>query len=430
MKVEQALEGQNATGKPRHYAWVIVVITFLTLLAAAGVRAAPGVFIIPFEKEYGWSRADTSLVVGISILIFGLGGPLTGSLIERFGPRVIMLGGLVMVSLGLLPMLFMDSFWQFFLWWGVVVGIGTGLIANVLGTTIAHRWFRTNQGLIVGLFSAAASTGQLAFLPIMSALTVAINWRWAIGFGAIFAGLLILPVFLFMRNRPEDVNLKPIGDKGESAAAQNSDTRRYTLRQALKTRDFWLLAGGFFICGYTSNGLVGTHLIPHAVEHGFTQVQAAGAVGLMGLMNVVGTLGSGWLTDRYDSRKLLAIYYGFRAISIAVLPFILEYQYLLIFAVVYGLDWIATVPPTTALVARIYGKASLGILFGWIFFGHMLGASIAAYAGGFFRQILGDYHVIFISAALLGIIASGISLMINPSSLRNRTPEPLPSVGD
>ncbi len=402
-----------------HYAWVIVGITFLALLVAAGVRAAPGILIKPLEAEFGWDRASISLAVAISILTFGLGGPLSGSLVDRFGPRRVMLGGLLVVGVGLLPLLILTELWQFHLFWGLAVGVGTGAVGNVLGATIAHRWFVRHRGLVIGLFGAASSAGQLAFLPAMMALTVNAGWRTAIALVAIASLAILLPVLILMRDRPEAIGLRALGDDGSpKTAAQSADDRRTPLREAVRTTDFWLLAGSFFICGYTSNGLVGTHLIPHAIEHGFTEVAAASAVGLMGMMNVIGTLASGWLTDRYDNRKLLAAYYGFRSLSLAALPLILEFPQLLLFAIVYGLDWIATVPPTANLTAKRFGRGSLGTLYGWIFFSHMVGAAIAAYIGGFFRQIVGDYHGVFISAALLGFVAVALSLRITPEVAR------------
>jgi MFS family permease len=406
--------------QPRlHYAWVVVGITFLALLVAAGVRAAPGVLIKPLEAEFGWDRASISLAVAISILTFGLGGPVSGSLVDRFGPRRVILGGMLVVGVGLLPLLVLTELWQFHLFWGLAVGVGTGAVGNVLGATVAHRWFVRHRGMVIGLFGAASSAGQLAFLPAMMALTVSSGWRTAIGLVALASLAVLVPVLILMRDRPESVGLRALGDDGSAASAgQSADNRRTPLRQALRTTDFWLLAGSFFICGYTSNGLVGTHLIPHAIEHGFTEVAAASAVGLMGMMNVVGTLASGWLSDRYDNRKLLAAYYGFRSLSLAALPLILEFPQLLLFAIVYGLDWIATVPPTANLTAKRFGRASLGTLYGWIFFAHMLGAAIAAYIGGFFRGIVGDYHGVFISAALLGFVAVALSLRITPEVAR------------
>ncbi len=423
MAVEQVVAEGSAEGSakgrlPFHYAWIIVVVTFLTLLVSAGVRNAAAVFIKPFEAEFGWDRSSISFAIAVSLIAFGLGGPLGGSLIDRFGPRRVMVGGLSLIVLGLGPMLWLNALWQLHLLWGLIVGIGTGAVANVLGATVASRWFVTQRGLILGLFSAASASGQLAFLPLMVALTSATGWRTAIGLLAIAAGVMLLPVALFMRNSPRSIGLRAIGDDGKVTAQTTAraveDARSTPMREAVRTRDFWLLASSFFICGYTTNGLIGTHLLPHAVEHGFSEVGTAGAIGLMGIMNIFGTLASGWLSDRFDNRKLLATYYGFRALSLVALPFIIDLSGLFIFAVVYGLDWIATVPPTVNLTAARFGRASLGTIFGWIFCSHMFGAALAAYAGGFFRQQLGDYHMVFISAAVLGFIAAGMSMTIRP----------------
>ena len=413
----------RSTRRPAfHYAWVVAVMTFLVLLVAAGVRAAPGALIKPLEAEFGWDRASISLAVAVSILAFGFGAPLSGGLIDRFGPRRIMVAGLGLVAIGLGPLLTLRELWQLHLFWGLVTGLGTGAIANVLGATVALRWFRTNRGIVLGLFAAAASMGQLVFLPTLVAITTTVGWRGAITvlFGAI--AVLVLPALLLMRDRPEDVGARPVGDLGDStdareqaeaAAERAEDVRRTPMREAARTADFWLLAGSFFVCGYTSNGLIGTHLIPHAVEHGFTEMAAAGAVGLMGMMNVAGTLASGWLTDRYDNRRLLAAYYGFRAVAIFFLPFIVEVPGLLVFAVIYGLDWIATVPPTANLAAIRFGRASVGTIYGWIFCSHMVGAALAAFLGGWFRDQFGDYSVVFMSAAALGFIAAALSLRIS-----------------
>jgi MFS family permease len=310
----------------------------------------------------------------------------------------------------------MRDLWHLHLFWGIVTGVGTGAVANVLGATVALRWFRSHRGVVLGAFAAAASAGQLAFIPLLQWLVLEDGWRAAVLAAAVSGAALIVPVLLLMRDRPAEVGRAPYGDDGSAAgaAADAVEAARSTpLRVAVRSRDFQLLAASFFICGYTSNGLIGTHLIPHAVEHGFTEVTAAGAVALMGTMNIFGTLASGWLTDRYDNRRLLAVYYGFRALSIAALPFIIEVPWLMLFAVVYGLDWIATVPPTANLTARIYGRGSLGTIYGWIFFSHMLGAAIAAYLGGFFSDLLGDYHMVFISAALLGFLAVALTQRIS-----------------
>jgi MFS family permease len=402
------------------YAFLIVVVTFLVLLAAAGVRAAPAVLIRPLEAEFGWDRASISLAIALSFLAFGLGAPLSGGLIDRFGPKRVMLGGLVLIVGGLVPLALMTDLWQLHVFWGVVTGIGTGAVTNVLGATVALRWFRTHRGVILGAFAAASSAGQLIFIPTLQGVILDSGWRTAVGGMAAALGIILLPVLLFMRDRPADVGKEPYGatdDPIAEAADQREAVRSTPLRVAARSRDFWLLAGSFFICGYTSNGLIGTHLIPHAVEHGFTEVAASGAVALMGMMNIFGTLASGWLTDRYDNRRLLAMYYGFRAISVAALPLVLTFPQLLLFAIVYGLDWIATVPPTANLAARIFGRGSLGTIYGWIFFSHMAGAALAAFLGGFFHDVLGDYHAIFISAALIGFVAVLLASRISTGGL-------------
>ena len=389
-----------------HYAWVIVAVTLVALMAAQAVRAAPGVIIVPLEQEFGWDRAAISLAVGLSLLTFGLGGPLGGWLLERFGPRRLLVGGIVLIGFGLFALIRISELWQLYLVWGIVIGLGTGAAGQVASAAIAQRWFRTHRGLIVGLFGGATSAGQLVFVPAMAALTVTMGWRAAIVLLLAAAAIAIVPLAILMRDRPSDVGQRAVGE-GETltAAEKADDARRTPLRQAVRRREFWLLAMSFFVCGYTSNGLIGTHLIPHAVEHGFTEVAAAGALALLGAFNIVGTLASGWLTDRYDNRKLLAAYYGFRAMSLFALPLIYDMRGLLLFAVVYGVDWIATVPPTVNLTATIFGRASVGTLYGWIWFSHMVGAAIAAYAGGFFRVLLGDYHLMFVSAGILGFIA-------------------------
>jgi MFS family permease len=318
-----------------------------------------------------------------------------------------MLGGLALIAAGLAPLMWMRELWQLHLFWGVLTGLGTGAVTNVLGATVTLQWFRTHRGVVLGALAAASSAGQLIFLPALVGIVLVVGWRGAIALMAAVAVVLLVPVVVFMRDRPADRGLRPYGAMAEGvddASDRAEGDRRTSLRDAARTRDFWLLASSFFVCGYTSNGLIGTHLMPHAVEHGFSEVTAAGALAVMGTMNIVGTLASGWLTDRYDNRRLLAMYYGFRALSIALLPFIVEVPLLFGFAVIYGLDWIATVPPTANLTAKLFGRASVGTLYGWIFCSHMVGAAIAAFLGGLFRDVLGDYTLVFLSAAILGLI--------------------------
>ncbi len=398
--------------KKFHYAWVVVGVTFLALLASSGVRNAPSVMIKPLETEFGWDRGSISFAVAISLFAFGFGAPLGGSLINRFGARRVMMSGLVLVVLGLLPMINMTTLSEYQLFWGLVVGIGTGVVTNVLGSAIALRWFNQYRGVVLGLLGAATATGQLLLLPVLIWMASANGWRSVILFLAVVVGIVIVPVFLFLRNRPDDIGQKPLGEV--SLANASNDERFTPLGEALRNRNFWLLAGSFFICGYTTNGMIGTHLLPHAMEHGFVEAEMSLALAFMGAMNIVGTMASGWLSDRYDNRMLLGLYYGFRALALMALPFILEMQGMFLFSLIYGLDWVATVPPTVNLTAQHFGRLSVGTLYGWIFCSHMIGAGIASYAGGVFRDVLGDYHLIFISAALMGIVACALALNISP----------------
>ena len=397
-----------------HYAWVVATVTFLALLVAAAVRSAPGVIIKPLETEFGWDRASISLAVSVSLITFGLGGPVGGTLVDRFGPRRALVTGLSAIVAGMVLLLSLRELWQLYLLWGLLIGVGTGIASQVTGAAVAQRWFRAQRGVIVGAFGAATSAGQLIFIPQMMSLTVSDGWRTGMTLLLAACAAMIVPVLIFMRDRPSDIGVRAFGE-GEtlSAAERAADARRTPLRVALRTSDFWLLAGSFFVCGYTSNGLVGTHLIPHALEHGYAPEVAASAVGIMGALNIVGTLASGWFSDRFDNRKLLAAYYGLRACSLAALPFVAGNAELYGFAVLYGLDWIATVPPTVNLTATIFGRASVGQLYGWIFFSHMCGAALAAYAGGFVRTMLGDYHVAFFSAAVLGYVAVALVMRIS-----------------
>lgn len=411
-----------------HYAWIIVVITFLGLLLSAGVRNATSVLFEPLEASFGWDRASISFAFAISLIFFGLGAPIGGSLIDRYGPRRIMIGGLALISVGLAGLLLMTELWQFHLFWGVIVGIGTGAVSGTLSGTVALRWFNKYRGLAVGVFSGSAAAGQLLFLPLLIPIADAGGWEAILGGLGLLIAFLLLPTAFLMRDKPEDVGAQPIGEATPNMVS--SDNRSTPLREALRTRDFWLLAGSFFICGYTTVGLITTHLLPHSIEHGFEKVEISWAIAFMGAMNIVGTMVSGWFTDRVDNRKLLALYYGMRAISLVGLPFIYDLQNMFIFALIYGLDWVATVPPTVNLTAQRFGRQSLGTIYGWIYCSHMIGAALASYAGGFFREQLGDYHLVFVSAALLGLIATAMSLGISISAKRPKVKPAIAVSGD
>ena len=396
-----------------HYAWVVVAVTFLAVLVSAGVRSAPGVLILPFETEFGWDRAAISLGVSLNLVLYGLGAPFGGRLIDRFGPRKVVVVCFLVVAVGCLATLGMAQLWQIYLLWGVVIGLSTGGVAIVMAAAVANRWFASRRGLVTGLLAAGSSAGQLIFIPSLMQLTLEHGWRIATLLMVIVSGVVLVPLLLvFLRSDPRDVGLEPYGSESQMAGASVADAPPTPLATALRKTDFWLLAGSFFICGFTSNGLIGTHLIPHAVESGFTEMAAAGALSLMGLMNVVGTIASGYLCDRFDRRVLLACYYTFRSASLLMLPAIGDLASLWFFAVIFGLDYIATVPPTSTLVADIFGRRSVGAIFGWIFFSHQVGGAAAAYFGGWVRVQYGDYHHAFVSAALVGFMAAAMCLKL------------------
>jgi MFS family permease len=408
-----------------YYGWIIAAVTFLVLLSAAGIRSTPGVLIIPLEKEFGWTRATVSLAVSINILLYGLFGPFAAALMDRFGVRLVMIASLGLVAAGVGLTTAMHTAWQLVLLWGIVVGLGTGTTALVLGAYIANRWFVERRGLVMGLLTASAATGQLIFLPMLASVVVNHGWRNA---AAIVSGvaLLMIPIVAFiMRNDPSDIGLRPYGAPPEGPEAPRGPTTGNPATAALaalgrgfKSRDFWLLAGSFYICGASTNGLIGTHLIPASMEHGIPEVAAASLLAAMGVFDLIGTTLSGWLSDRWDSRYLLCWYYGLRGLSLLFLPYALGTQFLALaaFAVFYGLDWVATVPPTVRLTADIFGKRNVGVMFGWIAAAHQLGAATAAFGAGAVRTWLGSYQVAFMTSGLLCLLAAGLVIRIGQAS--------------
>ena len=400
-----------------HYAWVVFGVTFFTLLAAAGIRSMPGVLIVPLQQSFGWSRATISVAVSINLLLFGLCGPFAAAFMNRYGVRRVLVVALLLImsGVGLTPL--MRQPWQLDLLWGVVVGMGTGAMAGVLATTVANRWFVARRGLVTGILTAATATGQLAFLPGLAAL--AVSWGWRAASLAVAGSVLISVPFvaLLMRDSPRRLGLRPYGaveDVPEAQPANPFGAALNGLAQSVRHSDFWLLTASFFICGASTNGLIGTHLIPAEVDHGIPEVYAASTLALIGVFDVIGTTLSGLLTDRFDPRWLLFWYYALRGLSLLLLPFALDSSYLtlLVFIVFYGLDWVATVPPTISLSSGVLGPARGGIVFGWVFASHQLGAAFAASAAGGLRTWLGDYQVAFISAGLLCLIASGLVIRI------------------
>jgi sugar phosphate permease len=372
------------------------------------------VFLLPIRAELGWSRASISFAVSIGLLLYGLAGPVTGWLMDRFGPRQLMLAGMLVVTASMVASGMMHEIWQLNLFWGATSGIGTGVASAVLGATVANRWFFTRRGLITGIFGAATSAGQLVFVPLLVWLAEVIGWRNSIFIlgGATLA--ILLPIALFMRDDPASIGLQPYGAPAVTPTTVPTPTTREAgvMSKALRSPAFWLLSATFFVCGATSNGLIGTHFIPYANDCGIGAVVAAGTLALMGGFNFVGTIGSGWLTDRYDPRKLLMCYYGLRGLSLLILPFVHNTIGLTAFAILFGLDYIATVPPTTALVADLFGRRNVGTVFGWVFFAHQLGAASASWIGGVARDTLGDYVLTFIIAGGIAVAAGVLALLI------------------
>ncbi len=403
-----------------HYGWLVAGLTFLALLVAAGIRSAPGVLIVPLEQEFGWSRATISLAISVNLILYGLIGPFAATVMERIGIRRTMVFSLAFIAIGVGLTTLMSASWQLVLLWGVIVGSGSGVIALVLGAIVVNRWFSQQRGLILGILTASTATGQLVFLPMLASVTERFGWRTAV-LGLTGVAFLIIPLIaLFMRDRPSNVGLRPFGDNSEILDVPQSKVNSIAstlnaLWLGMHKRDFWLLFGSFFICGASTNGLIGTHLIPACIDHGIPEVRAAGLLALMGIFDFIGTTISGWLSDRWNNRYLLCWYYGLRGLSLIFLPFSFDLSFygLSVFAIFYGLDWTATVPPTVRLVANVFGKENVGVMFGWIVAGHQLGAATAAFGAGVLRTWLGSYFQAFILSGVLCLIAAIFVLRID-----------------
>ena len=393
------------------YGWVVVAVTAIVVLITAGVRSAPGAFLLTMTGEPGWSTSSVSFAAAAGFVVFGFAGPLSGWLMGRIGVKNVVLLSLAMTGAALLATSLVREIWQLTLLFGLVSGLGTGLVASVLGPTVATRWFVKDRGLVVGIFGGSTSAGQLLFFPLLTALSVTVGWRVGAVVLGVIALVLLLPVLIWLRNDPADVGQRPHGET-EGAIAHVRPPDRGVMGRAIRTSDFWFLAGTFFVCGATSNGLVGQHFIPHAVDHGFTPVAASSALAVMGVFNFVGTIASGWLTDRVDPRRLLLVYYAFRGVSLLFLPFIHDTMSIAAFAILFGLDYIATVPPTVALVADRFGQHNVGVVYGWVFASHMVGAAIAAWVAGIVRENVGDYAAAFVAAGWIAIVAGFAALAI------------------
>lgn len=389
-----------------HYAWVILPVAFLTLVGAAGFRSAAGVLVDPLHDEFGWSHGTVGTAVSINVILYGLVGPFAAALQLRFGLRRVTMASLAIISTGALLTTQMHSPWQLFLLWGVVVGTGSGCMATVFASTVASRWFVKHRGIVTGTLTAASASGQLVFLPVLASLAKHHGWR-SVGVTIALSALAVIPlVFLLLRNSPADMGLLPYGAPegfvAPVATGNPVNTAFDALRDARRDRIFWLLWGSFLVCGLSTNGLIGTHFLSAAGDHHLTSTTAAGYLALIGGFDVAGTIASGWLTDRIDPAKLLVGYYFLRGASLLVLDSALNARGtgLMGFMVFYGLDWVATVPPTVALCARRFGTARGPVIYGWVFAGHQIGAAIAAWGAGWLRDTTGSYRPAFIIAGI------------------------------
>ncbi|QLL23367.1 MFS transporter [Actinobacteria bacterium IMCC25003] len=403
-----------------HPGWIAVTVTFFTLMASAGYRSAPSVLIVPLEEAFGWSRSQISLAVSINVLLFGLVAPFAAALMERFTVRKVVMSALALVSLSATSTIFMTQPWHLWALWGIGVGVGAGSMALVFAATIANRWFVARKGLVIGALTAATASGQLVFLPMLSHFAINYGWK-SVSLTVGGAAALIIPfIFFFLKEKPELIGMTPYGapvDWQPPAPNELSAGRIAidTLKVSSKSRDFWILFGTFLVCGLSTNGLIGTHFIPAAHDHGMGETVAAGLLALVGVFDVIGTIFSGWLTDRMDPRRLLFFYYGLRGLSLFLLPSILfstMHPSTLVFIMFYGLDWVATVPPTLMLCRIVMGNQRSAVVYGWVFVGHQIGASIAAIGAAVLRVKLGDYAVAFYISATMCLVAALAVLQI------------------
>lgn len=402
-----------------HYAWIIVAVCFAVTVMAAGVRSTPGVLIVPLEEEFGWSRATISFALGINLLLFGAIGPFAAAIMDRFGARRTITLALGATAVGVILTPTMSQPWQLVLLWGVVVGLSTGFVGGFLAAYIAGRWFRAREGFVVGLLTAANAAGQLVFLPTTASLVTHFGWRTM---SLVLAGAVIvfLPIpAVLMRNRPENIGLRPYGDRGvsipDAASERNPVAVAFlALATGIRSRDFWLISGGYFVCGATTNGLIGTHLIAACIDHGWSEVAGAGLLATTGVFALLGGTLAGWLSDRWDNRLLLCAYYGFRGLSLLYLPFAFDMSFygLPVFSVVYGLDWIASAPPTVRLLTGVVGTERIGIMVAWITVIHQIGSASAAYLAGVLRIEFGTYLEAFMLSGVLLIIAALMVLFV------------------
>jgi MFS family permease len=417
-----------------HPAWIVLGAVTLCMLAGSGLRSVFGVYIKPMEAEFGWGRGALSGAAAISLLLLGAAGPVFGRLADRWGPRRVILVAIVMLGAGSIASSLVQRLWHVYVTTGLLMALGAGGLAMTTGSTIAARWFEKKRGLAMGIAAGGMSAGQLVLIPLATAFTIWFGWRTSFLWLGIGVLVIVFPLAAWLvRNNPEDDGGRPYGATGptQTAAQANATQRagRVGVTEAAQTVPFWLLLGTFFVCGYTSNGMVLTHFMPHALEHNFTAIQASTALGVMGAMNIIGTIGSGWVCDRFGRRGPLATYYLLRGLSLIFLLYVWNVPSLHVWAAIFGLNYISTVPPTTTLTANIFGRYSVGELSGWIFFAHQVGAALGAALAGWIFEWTGSYSSAFVSAAVLGFVAAGLTMLIREEPVVARPMEPVGATG-
>ncbi|MBV8465583.1 MAG: MFS transporter [Burkholderiales bacterium] len=404
-----------------HYAWVAVGVTFLIMLITAGTRATPSVMMVPLERELGWSRQAISSALSLNLALFGLMGPFAAAAMQRFGIRRTVMSALAVLAVGVGLSSMMRHSWQMVLIWGLLVGCATGVTAMTLGATVVSRWFSQRRGLAMGILTASSATGQLLFLPLQAAIVERFGWRPVVLVVAVAAAVILPILYLFLPERPADVGLRQLGEADDAPLATSQVHRNPieiafdALRKAVRERDFWLLFFSFFVCGASTNGYIGTHFIAMCGDYGLSAVKGASILATMGALDLIGTTSSGWLSDRFNNRALLFWYYGLRGVALIYLPYAFGISYfgLPIFALFYGLDWVATVPPTVRLTNDVFGSKDAPVVFGWVVAGHQLGAAFAALGGGLIRNSLGSYTVATQISGVLCVVAAVMVLRIH-----------------
>ncbi|MEQ1635856.1 MAG: MFS transporter [Methylococcales bacterium] len=394
-----------------HYAWIILAVTFACLFVGSALRSIPGIIMLSLEQEFHWDRETISGAVAVNLFLFGLAGPFLGRLMDVYGVKAITILLIVLVTFGAGSSVLIQQPWQLYLFWGVVIGAGSGGTSMIMGSAVVNRWFHKHRGLALGILGAAFSSGQLIFTPILMKLNIHEGWRTATLFIVVLLALVVLPLVIWlMVDNPNLKGMRPYGANGHTDTILRPDTN--PMRKVMANPQFWLLAFSFGICGLTTSGLFQTHLIPHGIEHGFPEMTMAVSLGLMGATDIFGTIFSGWLCDRFGKRWPLAFYYVLRGVTLLLLPYVESTEQLMAFSVVYGLNWLSTIPATSALTADLFGKQNVGVVFGWISFAHQVGAAIASYGAGYLHQIVGNYTLAFMVSGLFAFVATGLVVLI------------------